>query len=62
MTANRECERLIFAMVRYLGECSAMPNYQLWIKQNLEVLFHVLILPNIAVTPSDIDDFEYEPE
>lgn len=50
VSANRECERLIFAIVRYLGECSALPNYQTFIRQNLEVLFQVLIVPNISVT------------
>ena len=39
ISANRECERLIFAIVRYLSECSALPNYRDFIKQNLEVLF-----------------------
>ena len=32
ITAARECERLIFAIVRYLGECAALPNYRDFIK------------------------------
>ena len=35
ISANRECERLIFAIIRYLGECAALPNYKEFIKGNL---------------------------
>lgn len=39
ITAARECERLIFAIVRYLGECAALPTYRDFIKGNLQSLF-----------------------
>jgi len=61
ISANRECERLIFAIVRYLGECAGLPNYKEFIKQNLEILLQVLVIPNIAVTEQDLEEYEYEP-
>ena len=62
ITAARECERLIFAIVRYLGECAALPIYRDIIKGNLQNLFQVLILPNIAITDQDLEDYELEPQ
>ena len=32
LTADRECERLVFAVVRYLGEAASLPNYKDFIK------------------------------
>lgn len=39
ITASRQCDRLIQAIVRYIGETSALPNYRDFIKSNIEVLF-----------------------
>ena len=61
ISANRECERHIFAIVRYLGECASLPTYREFIKQNLEVLFQVLIVPNISITEQDLEEYEFEP-
>ena len=47
--------------MRYIGECAALPNYRDFIKANLEALFTVLVLPNISLTPEDIDEYEDEP-
>lgn len=35
ISPTRECERLIFAIVRYLGECAAIPSYRGFMKDNL---------------------------
>lgn len=48
-------------MVRYLGECAGMPNYKDFIKQNLETLLQVLVIPNISVTEQDLEEYEFEP-
>lgn len=47
--------------MRYLGECAGLPNYKEFIKQNLEILLQVLVIPNIAVTEQDLEEYEYEP-
>ena len=38
-----------------------MPNYKDFIKQNLETLLQVLVIPNISVTEQDLEEYEYEP-
>lgn len=50
ITAGRESERLVFAIVRYLGDCASIPQYQEFIKENLSHIFTILILPNISIT------------
>ena len=62
MTTGRECERLIQATIRYLGECAQLPNFAEFLKNNLLVMFQVLVLPNISVTQEDIDEYEDEPQ
>ena len=61
LSADRECERLVFAVVRYLGEAAGLPNYRDFIKSNLQLLFQVLVIPNISLTQQDIDEYEDEP-
>ena len=62
LSADRECERLVFAIVRYLGEAAGLPNYRDFIKGNLAHLFQVLVIPNISLTQQDIDEYEDEPQ
>lgn len=67
MTENRipvgkDSERLVFAMLRYIGDCSSIQKYQELIKSNLQIVFSVLILPNISITQDDIDEFEDDPD
>ena len=62
VSAARECERLIFAIVRYIGECTVNPKYKDFIRGNLECLFQVLIIPNISITEQDVEEYECEPE
>ena len=38
-----------------------MPKYGDFIKQNLGALFEVVVIPNIALTEQDVDDYEMEP-
>lgn len=47
--------------MRYLGESAGLPTYVDFIKQNLTVLFEVLVIPNISLTQQDIDEYEDEP-
>ena len=62
VTAAREAERLVFALVKYIGECTNIGNYSDFIKQNLALLFQVVILPNISLTQEDVDEFEDDPQ
>ena len=62
ITATRECERLVQAIVRYLGECVMLPNYAEFIKTNLQSIFEVVVLPNISITQEDVDEYEDEPQ
>ena len=32
LSAGRECERLVFAVIRYFGEAAGLPNYADFIK------------------------------
>lgn len=52
----------MFALLRYLGDCAGISNYQDFMKQNLQSIFSSLILPNIAMTQQDHDEYEDEPE
>jgi len=61
LTATKECERLVQAVVRYLGECVNLPNYNEFIKTNLQAIFEVIVLPNISITQEDVDEYEDEP-
>ena len=62
ITAARESERLVFALVKYIGESSSLPNYSEFVRQNLALLFHVLILPNISISQEDENEFEDDPQ
>lgn len=62
LTANKSCERLVFAVVRYMGDCITLPNYCEFLKQNLHPIFEVLVLPFVSITQEDIDEFEDEPQ
>jgi hypothetical protein len=50
LQAERECERLIFAIVHYIGDAAGLPNYTQLIKENLPALFQVVVIPNISLT------------
>eukprot|EP00354_Favella_ehrenbergii_P012447 CAMPEP_0170454382 /NCGR_PEP_ID=MMETSP0123-20130129/2653_1 /TAXON_ID=182087 /ORGANISM="Favella ehrenbergii, Strain Fehren 1" /LENGTH=160 /DNA_ID=CAMNT_0010717077 /DNA_START=701 /DNA_END=1183 /DNA_ORIENTATION=- len=59
--ASRECERMIFAIVKYMGDCASLSKYKDFIGQNLQTLFQVLVLPNISITEQDLEEYECEP-
>ena len=61
VTPTRQCERLIFAIVKYLGEVAGVAKYQDFIRTNLETLFNVVVVPNISLTAQDKDEYEDEP-
>lgn len=50
ISVGKESERLVFSLLRYLGDCSSISNYQDFMRQNLQAIFTALILPNIALT------------
>lgn len=62
MQAERECERLIFAIVHYIGDAAGLPNYTQLIKENLPALFQVVVIPNISLTEQDLEEYECEPQ
>ncbi len=62
ITASKSCERLLFALVRYLGDCAAIPTYSDFLAQNLQAIIEILVLPSISITQEDIDEFEDDPQ
>lgn len=38
-----------------------MPQYKEFLRQNLQTVLEILVLPWIAITPTDIDEFEDDP-
>jgi exportin-2 (importin alpha re-exporter) len=62
ISVGKESERLVFSLLRYLGDCSSISNYQDFMRQNLQAIFTALILPNIALTQQDVDEYEDEPD
>jgi exportin-2 (importin alpha re-exporter) len=62
ITSSKSCERLLFALVKYLGDCAAIPSYTEFLCGNLQSLLEILVLPSISITQEDIDEFEDDPQ
>jgi exportin-2 (importin alpha re-exporter) len=63
VTSAREAERLVFALVKFIGECAkSVPSYSEFIKQSLPLVWSVLVIPNISLTQQDVDEFEDDPQ
>jgi hypothetical protein len=45
-----------------MGEITMLPNKQQFIKLNLMKIFDLLILPNIAITEDDTNEYEDDPD
>jgi hypothetical protein len=62
VTSAREAERLVFALVKYIGECAkSIPSYADFLKGNLQHIWNVLVIPNISLTSQDVEEFEDDP-
>ena len=60
--ATKSCGKLVRATVRYVGEYANFQSKQEFIKNNLMKIFDILILPNISITPEDMDEYEDDPD
>ena len=49
-------------LFKYLGEMVNNPAMTQTFKDGLDQLFHYVIIPNIALTKEDIEEYEDEPD
>ena len=59
--ATKKSENLIKTTMKYLGDVINNPSKVDFIKQNLQKIFDILILPNIALTAEDQEEYEDDP-
>ena len=59
---TKQNEKLIQAVVRYLSEMAGHPSFHEFFRANMLPLFNLIIVPNIAITNDDIDEYSDEPE
>lgn len=62
MPSTKQNEKLIQAIIRYLNEMSTYSDLAGFFKTNMLSLFSLLVLPNISLTPEDIEEYEFEPD
>jgi len=60
--SNKQNEKLIQAIIRYLNEMSGYPELAPIFKTNMLNLFLLIIVPNISLTEDDLEEYEMEPE
>ena len=53
---------MVRATVQYIGDFSNFQSKSEFIKNNLMKIFQTLILPNISVTPEDMEEYEDDPD
>ena len=58
----KSCEKLFRATVKYIGEMTNVKSKNEFVKNNLMKIFDILILPNIAITQEDEDEYEDDPD
>lgn len=58
----KSCEKLFRATVKYIGEMTNIQSKHEFIKNNLMKIFDILILPNIAITAEDEEEYEDDPD
>lgn len=58
----KNSERLISALLCYLGDCCSIPQYTEFLKQNLNHIFTALIQPNIMLSEEDVEEYMSEPQ
>ena len=59
--ASKKSENLIKTTMKYLGDMTNNPSKVEFMKANLMKIFDVLVLPNIAITSDDQDEYEDDP-
>lgn len=60
--SNKQNEKLIQAVIRYLNEMATFPELGEFFKTNMMSLFSLLIVPNISINEDDVEEYECEPE
>ena len=60
--SNKQNEKLIQAIIRYINEMSSYPELYDFFKTNMISLFQLIIVPNISITEDDLEEYEMEPE
>mmetsp|Transcript_5909 Transcript_5909/g.9617 ORF Transcript_5909/g.9617 Transcript_5909/m.9617 type:complete len:96 (+) Transcript_5909:928-1215(+) len=60
--ASRSSSKLVKVTSRYLGDCLLDQQKAAHIKMNLSKVFDILILPNIAITQDDQEEYEESPD
>ena len=60
--SNKQNEKLIQAVIRYLSEMASYPDLHNFFKTNMVTLFSLIIVPNISITEDDVEEYENEPE
>ena len=46
----------------YLGDAATQPDKKEFVEKNLMKIFQNIVIPNIAITAEEKDDFEEDPE
>jgi len=55
---TKQGEKLVRVIVKYMGEMANQPSKAEFMKMNLIKIFDILILPNISITPEDMEEYE----
>jgi Cse1 len=62
VTANKQNEKLIQNVIKYLSEMSNYPDLTEFFKINMLNIFTLIIVPNISITEDDLEEYEFEPD
>jgi hypothetical protein len=60
--SNKQNEKLIQAIIRYLNEMSSYPELEQFFKTNMITIFSMIVVPNISITEEDTEEYEMEPD
>ena len=60
--ANKQNEKLIRSIIRYLAEMAIYNDLKAFFKENMVPLFQLIIVPNISITEDDFEEYEMEPD
>ena len=55
---TKESEKLVRITVKYMGEMANQQSKTEFLKMNLTKIFDILILPNISITPEDMEEYD----
>jgi exportin-2 (importin alpha re-exporter) len=59
---TKQSEKLVRVTVKYMGEMANSPSKNEFFKMNLMKIFDILILPNISITPEDMEEYDDDPD